>query len=584
MAMQSQLADHTTKDPSSRQPTHFGVWKKVECKPMLLHAASLKSTQNNWLKGAHQPGPKKHTPTLLVPLVDKNTKCYHCHKFGHFSRNCLQRTKCISMHTLHTMTAKLITCQKSIVHLPDSLWVFMLADTSSSHNYAAGDFLEFLQRNSNQITEHKHGSEVIQTASGKITTALKLVTFLLTIAGQWVMLKTQAEFVWHNDKPAPSLKLQINGHMVQVSCDMSTEDLPTKSYDNPLYELTEGSPRKGAAINMKEPQKHMFNELKAVVQNMVLGLPQLGKHYYIESDASDTTIGAVLSQVCCDWQGQQFNDKELPPKSALQPVAFFSKQLSKMERNYSAREREFLGGIASMTHFCCYIDRAPGRFTWVLVTRRRSALIVPSGPTTLKRLTAKATNSELAIKPGMAEAVTEIIACESHPTWLYNEQKALSIAETTVIVITLFERACSLTKALHNKGGHQKQSTLKNLVMDWYGKPSSVVCENRSHWFPRPPPQQSSFIGEADLRRWDAMEAGDTQSPSNKGDPPASLPLQTKTMPPPSSLILHHNPLPTAKATTMTPVPKERVSAVTRLEPEVYHKSLLRAFSAKSII
>ncbi|KAJ1582344.1 hypothetical protein NDA11_001094 [Ustilago hordei] len=564
MAMQSQLADHTTKDPSSRQPTHFGVWKKVECKPMLLHAASLKSTQNNWLKGAHQPGPKKHTPTLLVPLVDKNTKCYHCHKFGHFSRNCLQRTKCISMHTLHTMTAKLITCQKSIVHLPDSLWVFMLADTSSSHNYAAGDFLEFLQRNSNQITEHKHGSEVIQTASGKITTALKLVTFLLTIAGQWVMLKTQAEFVWHNDKPAPSLKLQINGHMVQVSCDMSTEDLPTKSYDNPLYELTEGSPRKGAAINMKEPQKHMFNELKAVVQNMVLGLPQLGKHYYIESDASDTTIGAVLSQVCCDWQGQQFNDKELPPKSALQPVAFFSKQLSKMERNYSAREREFLGGIASMTHFCCYIDRAPGRFTWVLVTRRRSALIGPSGPTTLKRLTAKVTNSELAIKPGMAEAVTEIIACESHPTWLYNEQKALSIAETTV--------------------RHQKQSTLKNLVMDWYGKPSSVVCENRSHWFPRPPPQQSSFIGEADLRRWDAMEAGDTQSPSNKGDPPASLPLQTKTMPPPSSLILHHNPLPTAKATTMTPVPKERVSAVMRLEPEVYHKSLLRAFSAKSII
>ncbi|KAJ1026200.1 hypothetical protein NDA18_003857 [Ustilago nuda] len=40
--------------------------------------------------------------------------------------------------------------------------------------------------------------------------------------------RTQAEFVWNNDKPAPSLKLQINGHMVQVSCDMSTEDLPTK--------------------------------------------------------------------------------------------------------------------------------------------------------------------------------------------------------------------------------------------------------------------------------------------------------------------------------------------------------------------
>lgn len=68
----------------------------------------------------------------------------------------------------------------------------MLADTGSSHNYVAGDFLEFLQRNSNQITECKRGSEVIQTASGKITTASKLVTFLLTIAGQWVMLKVFA--------------------------------------------------------------------------------------------------------------------------------------------------------------------------------------------------------------------------------------------------------------------------------------------------------------------------------------------------------------------------------------------------------
>ncbi|KAJ1024021.1 hypothetical protein NDA13_004851 [Ustilago tritici] len=329
------------------------------------------------------------------------------------------------------------------VQLPYGLRVFMLADTGASHNYVAGDFLEFLRRNSTQITECKRGSEVIQTASGKITTASKLVTFPLTIAGQRVMLEA---FALDLHKGCNFILLRI------------------RSYDNPLYELTEGSPRKGAAIDMKEPQKHMFNELKVAVQNM----------------------------------GWQFNDKELPPKSALQPVAFFSKRLSKTERNYSARERELLGGIASMTHFHCYIDGAPGRFTWVmdhkgivyfctqhkltpreycyldrikqydphiiyrkgeenivadalsrqpglanndepsndlkqvLVTRRRSALIGPSGPTTLERLTAEATNSELAIKPGMAEAVTEIIACKSHPTWLSIEQKALSIAETTV--------------------------------------------------------------------------------------------------------------------------------------------------------
>lgn len=44
----------------------------------------------------------------------------------------------------------------------------------------------------------------------------------------------------------------------------------------------------------------------------------------------------------------------------------------------------------------------------------------------------------------------------------------LNKLSSQVVIVTLFERACSLTKALHNKGGHQKQSTLKNLVMDWY--------------------------------------------------------------------------------------------------------------------
>ncbi|KAJ1588761.1 hypothetical protein NDA11_005817 [Ustilago hordei] len=335
---------------------------------------------------------------------------------------------------------------------------------------------------------------------------------------------------------------------------------------------------------------------------MVLGLPQLDRRYYVESDASDTAIGAVLSQVRRNWQGRQFNDWELPPKSALQPVAFFSKRLSKMERNYSAREQELLGGIASMTHFCCYIDGAPGGFTWitdhkgivyfctqreltpheycyldrieqydphiiyrkgeenivadalsrrpgladndepsndlkqVLVTRRRPALIGPPGPTTLERLTADVSDGELAIKPGMAEAVTESIACEGHSTWLSIEQKALSIAETAVrnsvsaeealpsvdmgglddgnvakalqkaehwvlqlfvedgclfclnklgsrvTVITSFERACSLTKALHNEGGHRKQSALKNLVTDRYTFPAMLaICGAVAH-------------------------------------------------------------------------------------------------------
>ncbi|KAJ1596253.1 hypothetical protein NDA14_002233 [Ustilago hordei] len=674
MAVQSQFADCTTKDSSGRQSTCFDAWKK--------------------------------------------------------------RTKHASMHTLH-MVSMVDHLPKINIHLPDGLRVFMLVDTGASHNYVAGDFLEFLRKNGTHITECKCGLEVIQTASGEITTASKLVTLPLIIAGQW----TRAKFVWHDDEPAPRLKLLINGHVVQVSCDMSTKDSAMKpprrrspaedraihdfineSLENgtirhsssawsspvhivpkpdgkkrvmidyhalnrvtcrdtypipraddslnllagsryftsldflngfwqipmkeshkgmtafscryghfewnvmpmgltnvpamfqramndvladfinqccivyldditvfspdlethkkdvdkvcatleaagfvlslhkchfakeeikmlghiinsgktimpkpakveaittwpfpaditsirgflnvcgyyrrfiegfagiadPLYELTEGSPWKGAAIDMTEPRKCVFNELKAAVQNMVLGLPQLDRHYYIESDASDTAIGAVLSQVRHDWQGQQFNDWELPPKSALQPVAFFSKHLSKTERNYSARERELLGGIASMTHFCCYIDGAPGSFTWVtdhkgivyfctqceLTPREYCYLDHIEQPTALERLTTDASDGELAIKPGMAEAVAESIACKGHSTWLSIEQKVLSIAETAVRNSVSTEEALPSVDTARLDDGNVAKALQKveHWVLQLFVEDSHLFCLNK---------------------------------------------------------------------------------------------------------
>ncbi|SAM82878.1 uncharacterized protein UBRO_20717 [Ustilago bromivora] len=923
----------------------------------------------------------------------------------------------------------------------------MLADTGASHNYVAGDFLEFLQKNGTRIRERKHGPEVIQTTSGEITTTSKLVTLPLIIARQQVMLKafaldlhegcdfsliaglpflqqTRAEFFWHDDKLAPGLKLQINGCMIQVSCDMCTEDSATKvisvletqtpppsepnlgdwtsnlakhfptlfsitcwdaypiphandslnllagsryftSLDflnrfwqipmkeahkgvtafscryghfewniipmgltnvpamfqqamnnvlvdfidqccivylddiivfspdlethkkdvdkvcaalkaagfvlslhkchfakkevkmlghiindgktimlnpakvkvittwpfpadiisirgflnvcryyrcfikgftklaDPLYELTEGSPQKRAAINMTEPRKRTFNELKAAVQNTVLGLPQLNKHYYIELDASDTAIGAVLSQVHHDWQGWQSNDKELPPKT---PGGFTW-----------VTDHKGIVYFRTQHELTPYDNDKPSDdLKQVLVTTRRPALIGPSEPTTLERLTTEETNSKLAIKPGMAEAVAKSITCEGHPTWLTVEQKALSIMEMVVqnsvsakeallsvdmgglndgdvaqalqkvehwvLQMDAFERwgldflslpslrsgNSKLITAIDYCTGQAHAFPTKNentadalrmmeQLIYRYGKLSSVVCDNgsawtsygfrdymrslgiriiyiapyhpqtngkverfngillnalkrydaqhqlnwddpklldqvlfgyratrsemtgespffmmygrhprfrlqatdnasddpnasrnyelegrlararrfdkfrtsaniavgdivlarnrldkvskydppwsgpylvssisvegaaelvsrrgrtlkstinvsdlklahgpsadRSHWFPWPPPQQSSFIGETDLRRWDAMEAGDTQSSSNEGDPPASPPLRTTTVPLPRSSTHQPNSQPTARATTTTPVPRERVNS-----------------------
>ncbi|KAJ1574756.1 hypothetical protein NDA12_003339 [Ustilago hordei] len=306
MAVQSQFADCTTKDSSGRQSTCFDAWKK--------------------------------------------------------------RTKHASMHTLH-MVSMVDHLPKINIHLPDGLRVFMLVDTGASHNYVAGDFLEFLRKNGTHITECKCGLEVIQTASGEITTASKLVTLLLIIARQW----TRAKFVWHDDEPAPRLKLLINGHVVQVSCDMSTKDSA-----------------------MKPPRRR--------------------------SPAEDRAIHDFINE----------------------RIVYFCTQCELTPREY------------------CYLDHI-------------------EQPTALERLTTDASDGKLAIKPGMAEAVAESIACKGHSTWLSIEQKVLSIAETAVRNSVSTEEALPSVDTARLDDGNVAKALQKveHWVLQLFVEDSHLFCLNK---------------------------------------------------------------------------------------------------------
>ena len=78
-----------------------------------------------------------------------------------------------------------------------------------------------------------------------------------------------------------------------------------------------------------EEQQKAFDKLKRIfTTKLVLVAPDLDKEFRIEADASNYAMGGVLSMKCSDelWR----------------PVAFISKSLSDIERNYEIHDKEML--------------------------------------------------------------------------------------------------------------------------------------------------------------------------------------------------------------------------------------------------
>ena len=83
--------------------------------------------------------------------------------------------------------------------------------------------------------------------------------------------------------------------------------------------------------------KHLVN---ALTQGPILAQPDLSKTFILDTDASDTGIGAVLSQI--GPQGEKV-------------VAYFSKSLSRSESNYCTTRKELLALVKSVKHFRYYL-------------------------------------------------------------------------------------------------------------------------------------------------------------------------------------------------------------------------------------
>ena len=105
----------------------------------------------------------------------------------------------------------------------------------------------------------------------------------------------------------------------------------------PLYRLTS----KGVKFTWEEEHEDAFQLLKTrLLQAPILAFPNFRHPFVIDTDASETALGAVLSQII---DGEE------------RPIAFESRVLSKMEVNYATTKREALGIVQAMQWFRPYI-------------------------------------------------------------------------------------------------------------------------------------------------------------------------------------------------------------------------------------
>ena len=101
----------------------------------------------------------------------------------------------------------------------------------------------------------------------------------------------------------------------------------------PLHKLTEAKQKFLWTAECEEA----FNHLKgALTSAPILAYPQPDKDFILDTDASNEGVGAVLSQ---ELDGQE------------RVIAYFSKSLSRSERNYCITRKELLAIVKAVGHF-----------------------------------------------------------------------------------------------------------------------------------------------------------------------------------------------------------------------------------------
>src|SRR6201996_9315309 len=114
----------------------------------------------------------------------------------------------------------------------------------------------------------------------------------------------------------------------------------------PLFDLTKGD----SVFKWLSEEKLAFDTLKdRITSTPILALPDNSRPYRVEADSSDFATGAVLSQ-------------QNPEDEKWHPVAFLSKSLSPVERNYEIHDKEMLAIVRALEEWRHFLEGTEHRF------------------------------------------------------------------------------------------------------------------------------------------------------------------------------------------------------------------------------
>ncbi|UYV85033.1 hypothetical protein LAZ67_X004344, partial [Cordylochernes scorpioides] len=137
----------------------------------------------------------------------------------------------------------------------------------------------------------------------------------------------------------PIAKQEVTGLLRKMKRDGIIEE-SNGPWSSPVVLVTKKDEARASFHWNEECEKALRALKRSLCSSPILAYPQPGTNFILDTDASNLGIGAVLSQV-------QDEDEQV--------IEFFSRVLTKAERNYCATRKELLAIVKAVEHFHKYL-------------------------------------------------------------------------------------------------------------------------------------------------------------------------------------------------------------------------------------